>query len=227
MPSSGVITPVRGLAWGDWTRRARVYDLLGLALRRPTDCRQDLLDGLAELGCSREETRAALQPWAEALRASDASDDASFLEGLRVEHDRLFGDLAFAPLANVISPCEVIYVAESPDAHRAQLLQVYERYSYAYDRDLSRHCDCVGHIAVEFGFMVHLLRRAESGDTEAGMGSAEFLKEHLLRWVPLFAAALQHQTTNPLVRFSAVAIGEHMQCEARRQAHGNAETTGL
>lgn len=207
-----------GDVWGDWIRRSQSYGALGQLLHGAGAASAGQIERLLQLGC--DCPRGAhlgsdeLTIPAEAARVALHKPDAR--EELQAEWVRLFGESEFSALTDAISPCEVVYVAERPEVHQRSIIEAYESVSFDSTKHLTSHCDCPGHVAVEFAFMAYVLQRASAGDMAAASISAGFVRNHILNWVPLFAVALQHKVRHPVLSFAALATERFMCCEARR-----------
>lgn len=206
------------LAWGDWKVRGDSYEALAQLLHGPACVSTLLISGLVNAQYAAE---AETSVWRgklatagpEAIASLEGPDAA---EALGKEWGRLFGETEFSPLSNLLSPCETVYVAEVPDRHQREIVDRYCALGFPYEAALTSHCDCPGHVSVEFAFMAYALGRAQDGDIAAAEGSATFLTQHILKWVPLFAVVLQRKTTHPAIRFVAMATERFMCCEARQ-----------
>lgn len=213
-----VITGPDGVAWGDWTRRSRTYRDLGALLHGTDSLRSAHIAELltAECECVRSPHLTSDDVRDLGVAAIASLEDPDCDQQLRAEWVRLFGETEFEALKNAIAPCESVYIAESREAHSKELVSIYEEMGFDWRPALTTHCDCPGHVAVEFLFMAYVLDRADSGDEKAAWASADFLTKHILSWVPLYAAALQNKVHHPVMRFVALATERFMCCEARR-----------
>lgn len=210
--------PGESTAWGDWIRRSRSYWALGQLLHGAESVSADQIELLLHLGCDcpsgahlgSDDLMIPAAAAREALLRPEARTE------LKDEWVRLFGESEFRALTDAISPCEVVYVAEPPEVHQRTIVEAYESVGFDCAEHLTCHCDCPGHVAVEFVFMAYVLERASAGDMAAAAVSADFVRNHILNWVPLFAVALQHKVRHPVMRFAAIATERFMCCEARR-----------
>lgn len=204
------------MAWGDWSARAASYSALSGLLHGPGSTTVSLVSALRAASYATEPETSDWQPRIDAVgsRAVSSLQDEVGHDALAKEWARLFGETEFRPLTNALSPCETIYIAESPGEHQQEIISRYESVRFPYRDALTSHCDCPGHVSVEFAFMAHALKLAEEGDSAAGETSAAFLASHILRWVPLFAVVLQRKTAHPVVEFAALATERFMCSEA-------------
>ena len=130
---------------------------------------------------------------------SAKKDDPAFLDALKSEYVRLF----VGPDKLVAPPWESVYRGEDAMLFQEVTLEVRETYrgfgllpeGYPHVADDS--------LALELGFMAKLAERAmedlHAGD-ELGLGrllesSEDFLKKHLLLWIPKFLERMQKAKT--------------------------------
>lgn len=110
-----------------------------------------------------------------------------------------------------VSPCESEHVGDRLGSKGAILSDVsgfYRAFAYAYANDIQENPD---HIAVELSFFSFLALRIAYAQFERRHAAAvlcrdaraKFLSDHLLRWTPNFAAALQE--TAPLSSYARLA----------------------
>ena len=184
--------------------RNYLYQLLYKAFaREPDKAFLELLTSETTRGCFEllgvgipEELSAGL------TRLRGKADDAAFTERLREEYTRLF----VGPLEMDAPPWESVYVGEEGMLFQESTLQVracYHRFGLLPE-EYPRVAD--DSLALELGFMAELARRAAdafgAGDAEtldaALRGARDFLKEHLLVWVPLLAERAGKTGTAPL-----------------------------
>jgi len=190
--------------------RTRAHGVLALGFRRPS---ADGVEALAEGGTRRLLTDAAdlllvpqsiqwqqLGHFCEDVETHGAEAVAS---ELLVEYGRLFlgpGTLPCPPYGSMYLDGVVM----GPSA-----LDAVRRYQ---DDGLKVHAswrEPPDHIAVELGFMARLsaaYSRADDADEDADAArllriQAEFLRDHLGRWAPLFAERLGQATSCHLFRF--------------------------
>ena len=149
------------------------YQFLSLCLLYP---RADLLSQL-------QETAAATgQPWATEMVEVFAGES---LEALQIEHTRLFvNNIEGVPCP----PYESAYIdGQLLTATTAAVAAFYEEWG------LQQTSETADYLPVELQFMAYLLAlESEAEDAQAiEMARRQFESEHLLRWLPLFAADLQ------------------------------------
>ncbi len=133
---------------------------------------------------------------------NDRANDSKFLDKLKSEYTRLF----VGPLTLVAPPWESVYYNDDAMLFQASTLKVREFYrsfgllpeGYPHVADDS--------LALELAFMTELSNRAMSAFTagdDAELkklldGSARFLREHLLVWIPRFLKKLADAETDYL-----------------------------
>lgn len=223
--------------------RARAYALLALALRPPTaqaleqlasgEAWRDFLRLFPEVGLAGqvEVLLRASQPY----RGAEGDVD---LTPVRVLYTRLFdGPGALAP------PCGSIYLEGGLMGETTlAAVNAYTRAGLAPAEDLG---DLPDHAAVEAEFLCELLWREMEAWERGDVGSAAqwlaeqsaFLKEHLGRWFPAFAARLEGVPETgpygPLLRagrtFLALdrGIAEQVSAWARSPADGTGRAGGV
>lgn len=130
----------------------------------------------------------------------DMSTDSDFISKLRSEYTRLF----VGPLSLVAPPWESVYYGDDGMLFQESTLKVREFYrsfgllpeGYPHVADDS--------LALELAFMTELAKRSADAfaadDTDALKhnleGSAAFLREHLLVWIPYFLKKMADSTTD-------------------------------
>ncbi len=149
------------------------YHFLSLCLLYP---QADLLRQL------RETATAMGQPWAMEIVETFAGES---LEGLQVEHTRLF-------VNNIEGVACPPYESAYVDGHlltatTAAVAAFYEEWG------LQQASETADYLPVELQFMAYLLAlESEAEDAQPlEMARQQFESEHLLRWLPRFAADLQ------------------------------------
>lgn len=201
---------------GDRIVRAESYSALASLLHGPDSITVAVIRELQSVAYA---TESATSDWPSRIDGI-GSDALCAMQGdagraaLETEWARLFGETEFRPLTNELSPCETIYVAESAGEHQQELIARYESIGFPYREALTSHCDCPGHVSVEFAFMAHALRLADAGDVVADETSTVFVANHILRWIPLFAVVLRRKTAHPVMEFAALATERFMCAEA-------------
>lgn len=170
-----------------------LYDLLARLYTYPLD--NAALDAVAMLGV--ENAPAALTDALAVMQAriASAEDRDAFVDALNVEATRLFegpGQPAVPPFASFhLNERQLM----GPAAHAVR--RAYLAWN-ALPRDSGRVPP--DHLALELGFMAYLARGAMSANGNAPRwlaGSAEFLREHLLTWVPNFTEQVGVASAHP------------------------------
>ena len=152
------------------------YHFLSFCLLYP---QADLLPRLREIAT------ATGQPWAGGMVETFAGES---LEALQIEHTRLFvNSIEGVPCP----PYESAYVdGHLLTATTAAVATFYEGWG------LQQASETADYLPVELQFMAYLLAlESEAEDAQAiEMARRQFESEHLLRWLPRFAADLQQHT---------------------------------
>ena len=186
-----------GDRWGK-LRSAVAHDLLALAVLHNRELDADLVgelrstrfpDGLRLQLCSTQGKQAA-----DLVRRS--------IEGLppgldRATLDELAADYADIYLTHALgaSPCESVWLDEEGLAMQEPMFQVraYYRRHGLNVQDWRRRSD--DHLVHELQFLSLLFVRR--GDRDQLVEAARFMDEHLLRWLPDFAARVASRCTTP------------------------------
>ena len=156
--------------------------------------------GFALLSEEKSDPLSRVGPFLEAVRAK--KDDADFLEDVKAEYMRLF----VGPDKLVAPPWESVYRGEDAMLFQEVTLEVREIYrgfgllpeGYPHVADDS--------LALELAFMAKLAERAMEdleNEDEVGLGrllesSEDFLRKHLLLWIPKFLERMQKAKTQHL-----------------------------
>jgi len=173
--------------------RLILYDLLARLYTYPLD--NATLDAISALHV--ENAPVALTDALAVMQAhiAAAEDRGALVDALNVEATRLFegpGQPAVPPFASFhLNERQLMGSA----AHAVR--RTYLAWN-ALPRDSGRVPP--DHLALELGFMAYLARGAMSANGNARRwlaGSAEFLREHLLTWVPHFTAQVGTASAHP------------------------------
>lgn len=133
---------------------------------------------------------------------------ARTVEALNVEMTRLLEGPGLTPAPPYASYYLHGRQLMGPAAQKVR--QVYWQWQVAPDSEVNLPAD---HLALELGFLAHLAQLAAESGSEAGTvlaASRDFLRQHLLPWLPRFCAALATASADPffigLAYFTQAAI---------------------
>jgi len=156
--------------------------------------------GLATMVNSVRENSSRLDPWVEALA---------------LEFARLF----IGPVDPPAVPYASFYLSESHSLMTEETLEVRRRYLQAglAVKDLHRIPD--DHVAMEAEFLYDLTRRAiqslEEGKGEEASAllalREDFLKQHMIRWVPLFSERVIQSSREDFFKGAAALLQEFIE----------------
>ena len=190
--------------------RAGVYEVIGLGFRRPTPAKVESLAGSGTRHLLTDLADLVPVPWATRGDQFDRfSEDVqsrgagSVADELLIEYCRLFlgpGTLPCPPYGSMYLDGVVM----GPST-----LEVVRRYRAEGLRVVASWKEPPDHVAVELGFMARLSaahsRAADANNTAEAARllriQADFLRDHLGRWGPLFAERLSQATSCHLFRF--------------------------
>ena len=144
---------------------------------------------------------------------NDASK-ADFIERVREEYNRLF----VGPVKLVAPPWESVYRGKEAMLFQESTLEVRQAYRKYGLKTASEHRVADDSLALELDFMRHLAVRAQealaAGDDaavkEALTGSADFLREHLLVWIPKFLDKMKDAPTDCLYPQMSLILSEFL-----------------
>jgi len=130
------------------------------------------------------------------------------------ELDELAADFAAIYLTGAYgaSPCESVWLDEDHLAFQGrmfELREIYRQQGLANPRWRHRPDD---HLALQLEFIAFLSRHADSAEDWRQL--ARFLDEHLLRWVPDFAAKVARRSATPF--YAGLAAVTAAWCERLR-----------
>jgi len=178
-------------------RAAAVADLTDLAALHDREVDAQALErlrlaneqGLLRLRLVNEDSRAALFLFEEALRGLPAKIGGALLDDLAADYADIY--LNYGVRA---APNESVWLDEDNLAMQAPMFEVrslYQRHGLQVP-DWRRRAD--DHLVHELQFLAHLLD-PDAGDTLGE--AAAFLDEHLLLWLPDFAARVAQRCATP------------------------------
>lgn len=172
------------------SERVGLYSLLRALYTYPLT--QTVLDAVAQLQVEPESPLAAgVEQMQTALRAAT-------LDELNIEMTRLMEGPGLTPAPPYASYYLNNRQLMGPSAVAAR--QVYLQWQAVPAAETRLPDD---HIALELGFMAHLAQRAVDGDKTALVAARDFLRQHLLPWLPRFCDALAK--AGPASFFSGLA----------------------
>lgn len=147
-------------------------------------------DGLLRLGLVNQSSRDALLLLDEALSGLPAVLDDAVLDALAADYADIY--LTYGLRA---APCESVWLDEDNLAMQAPMFEVRELYRRQglQAPDWRRRAD--DHLVHEMQFLGYLMR-PEAGETIGD--AADFMDEHLLLWLPDFAARVAQRCATPL-----------------------------
>lgn len=191
--------------------RQGLYRLFGHLLSKEID--QPLLEEL-----KKPELAAAINELGICLDEL-SSDDDLILECLAIEFARLF----LGP-GKHISPHESVQIGKDGilnDATTARVSHFIEVAGYEFRSDSKRYPD---HICSEFEFMEALIgkqaKALADGDLEEAETSEmlqdEFLKQHLVPWIPLFCDEIEQSSKLPLYKSLGRAVSAFIKMESEQ-----------
>jgi TorA maturation chaperone TorD len=194
--------------------RASMYRILSVAFAHPTAPRLDELrlaiDKVLATGAVASPVAGPLQAFREAVDAADAGDAAG-------EYVFLFDQgVRCAPYEGAYGPPKVA-------GHAAQLADVagfYAAFGLALEGGQAEAAD---HVSAELEFMSTLALReawalvqhATAGWQVTREAAMRFIDDHLARWAPAFADALEAATALPFYRTAACALRSWIAEERR------------
>lgn len=125
----------------------------------------------------------------------------------------LFGEDAFDPFLNGMSPTESTYLASDRDALRRTLEGTYALTGYRVP-ECGSFSPCCGHMGVELDFMRYCLERSEAGEEQFAEVARTFFGDHLREWGVLFAVVLRDKAHHPAMRYLSYALDKFIASES-------------
>jgi TorA maturation chaperone TorD len=176
-------------------RAAVAHDVLALALLHNEELSSDMISKLAaeefplclQLELISDKGREATQLLQEGVRLIAQNTDSAML-------DELAADYAGVYLTHALraSPYESVWIDEEGLAMQEPMFQIreaYRRHGLGV-RDWRKRSD--DHLVLQMQFVAHLFEKHDNlGEV------ADFLDEHLLRWLPDFASIIASRSATP------------------------------
>jgi TorA maturation chaperone TorD len=134
------------------------------------------------------------------------------------DFDRVFGLVTFRECL----PYETEYCLTEDPFFRAQQLADAAGFYRAFGLMVGRHRpERPDHIALELGFMAHLLMMSRLTDDESQAeicadAAGKFFRDHLAWWVPSFASGLRRRADGTIYANIAVALAAFLPAERTR-----------
>ncbi len=108
-------------------------------------------------------------------------------------------------------PASEAFFAEDPDELRDEIRALWQSCSFE-PPSLQPLCDGPGYIGQELALIGYCLENCTEREELVGVAE-RFVREHLMQWAPLFAAALAGASTHPAVQY----VAHVLQCFLGRE----------
>jgi TorA maturation chaperone TorD len=146
-------------------------------------------------------------------------EDAAYIESLKTEYSRLF----LVPGTSSVHPWESPYIGKQSMLFQESTLDVRHRFlEYGYEAQMQGNFPD-DHLSLMLDFLAHLSGRAFDafGDNEDAalwqilISQEDFIKTHLLNWLPLFCEKLKEKDKSTIFLRSGEALRKFLELDAQ------------